>query len=95
MNFTDSLRVALAANPDIADSVHGRVVARALADPNTPHHQRVLARAEAETVVKYGAVGDWTQFWTVLGRIATVLGIIVALLALFAPEPQTITGAEV
>jgi hypothetical protein len=82
MNFADSLRSALAANPDLADSVHGRVVVRALADPDTQHHHRLLARAKEQTIAKYGAVGDWTQFWTVLGRIATVLGIIVALLAL-------------
>ena len=89
-DFATTYAAALAAHPDIANSVHGRVVSRALADPDTPHHQRVLARAEEQTVEKYGTPGDWTEFWLVVERIAAVLSIIVTLMALLAPEPMEV-----
>jgi hypothetical protein len=90
-DFATTYAAALAAHSDLANSVHGRVVSRALADPNTPHHQRVLARAEEQTVAKYGTPGDWTEFWLVVERIAAVLSIIATLLMFLSPEPSEAT----
>jgi hypothetical protein len=90
MDFATSFRAALTANPAYAGTLHGRMVLRALDDPTSPRSARVIARAERETRGRYGDAApatDWSYFWTVLERVATVLSIFATLLMLFTPAP--------
>lgn len=94
-DFATTLRAAIVADPEAATSWRGRRIVNIIDSPESPWRTRRLNRWQEQSInhaVHHGYSGDllnvnWDEVWNWIGRVATLLGLLLMLIPLLAPAP--------